>query len=75
MHNSDEQHVVTFLRRAGEEEFLVAVNLSSTPFRGSVEARGNWKEIELPVARPETEAVPFVSLHAFAARIFQKQAQ
>ncbi len=75
LHNSDEQHVVTYLRRAGSEEFLVAVNLSNTPFRGSVEAAGNWKEIVLPVSKPESEAVPFVSLNAFGARIFQKQAQ
>jgi glycosidase len=75
LHNSDEQHVVTYLRRAGGEEFLVAINLSNTPFRGSVEAAGNWKEVELPVSKPEPEAVPFLSLNAFAARIFQKQAQ
>jgi glycosidase len=75
LHNSDEQHVVTYLRRAGSEEFLIAINLSNTPFRGSVEAAGNWKEIELPVSKPEPEAVPFISLNAFEARIFQKQAQ
>jgi glycosidase len=75
LHNSNEQHVVTYLRRAGSEEFLIAVNLSNTPFRGSVEAAGNWKEITLPVSKPEPEAVPFLSLNAFEARIFQKQAQ
>ena len=73
LHNTDEQHVVTYLRRAGSEEFLIAVNLSNTPFRGSVEAAGNWKEIELPVSKRESEAVPFLSLNAFEARIFQKQ--
>ena len=75
LHNSDEQHVVTYLRRAASEEFLVAINLSNTPFRGSVEAAGNWKEIELPVSKPKPETVPFLSLNAFEARIFQKQAQ
>jgi cyclomaltodextrinase len=75
LHNSDEQHVVTYLRRASGEEFLVAINLSNTPFRGSVEASGNWKEIELPVSKSETEAVPFISLNEFEARIFEKQAQ
>ena len=75
LHNSDEQHVVTYLRRAESEQFLVAINLSNTPFRGRVEAAGNWKEIELPVSKPEPEAVPFISLNAFEARIFQKQAQ
>ena len=75
LHNSDEQHVVTYLRRAGGEEFLVAVNLSSTPFRGNVEASGNWEEIELPVSKHEVDAVPFVSLNAFEARIFERQVQ
>jgi hypothetical protein len=72
LHNAD---VVTSLRRAGSEEFLIAVNLPNTPFRGSVEAAGNWEEVELPVSKPESEAVPFLSLNAFEARIFQKQAR
>jgi glycosidase len=42
--NSDEQHVLTYLRRSGEEEFLIAINLSNTPFRGTAEALvGRWK--------------------------------
>jgi len=73
LHNSDERRVVTYLRRAGGDEFLIAVNLSNTPFRGRVEAAGNWKEIELPVSKPEPEAIPFLSLNAFGTRIFQKQ--
>jgi len=76
LHNSDEQRVVSYLRRAGNEEFLVVVNLSNTPLRGTVEAEGGgWKEMELPVAKPEAEAVPFVSLNAFGARIFQRRAR
>jgi glycosidase len=76
VHNSDEQHVVTFPRCSDSEEFLIAVNLSNTPFRGAVEAdAGNWKEIALPAAKPEPTAVPFVSLNSFGARIFQKQAR
>jgi cyclomaltodextrinase len=75
LHNSDEQHVVTYLRRGRGEEFLVAVNLSNTPFRGTVEASGNWKEIELPISKAKSEAIPFVSLNAFEARIFKRQAQ
>jgi cyclomaltodextrinase len=76
VHNSDEQHVVTFLRRSGTDQFLIAVNLSNTPFKGTVEAdAGNWKEIELPISNPEVVAIPFVSLNAFGARIFQKQSR
>ena len=37
--NSDESRVVTFVRRAGNEEVLVAINLSSRPFFGSVGRR------------------------------------
>ena len=62
VHNSDEQHVVTFLRRSDAEEFLIAVNLSNTPFRGTVEARGeNWKEIEPSglEARDECHSISF----------------
>ena len=44
LHNSDEQHVVTYLRIAGNEEFLIAVNLSNTRFRGSVEEAGTWRK-------------------------------
>jgi cyclomaltodextrinase / maltogenic alpha-amylase / neopullulanase len=74
VHNSDEQHVVTYLRRSGTEEFLIAVNLSNTPFRGTVgAAAGNWREVELPVSKPEPASVPFVALDAFGARIFEKQ--
>jgi cyclomaltodextrinase len=75
IHNSDEQHVVTYMRRTSTEEFLIAVNLSNTPFRGTVEADSvTWKEVELPGTTPEPTAVPFISLDAFGARIFEKQA-
>jgi cyclomaltodextrinase / maltogenic alpha-amylase / neopullulanase len=51
LHNSDEQHVVSFLRHSQEETVLVTVNLSNTPFRGTVEAAapGNqmWQEVAL----------------------------
>jgi len=73
LHNSDEQHVVTYLRRTAQEEFLVAVNLSNTPFRGTVEASaGAWKEVELPALKAGETGIPSLSLDAFGARIFQK---
>ena len=37
--NSDEARVVTFVRTSGNEEVLVAINLSSRPFFGSVGRR------------------------------------
>ena len=73
LHNSDEQHVVTYLRRSGMEEFLIAVNLSNTSFRGTVEAGGSWKEIELPALAQGETGIPSLSLDAFGARLFQRQ--
>jgi cyclomaltodextrinase len=72
LHNSEEQHVITFLRRASEETDLVAVNLSNTPFRGTIEAAsGNWKEVALTSSKPDDGAVPALSLDAFQTRIFR----
>ena len=48
VHNSGEDHVVSFLRRTSEETFLVTVNLSNTAFVGTVEASsGPWQEVAL----------------------------
>jgi cyclomaltodextrinase len=72
LHNSDEQHVVTFLRSSAEETDLVAVNLSATPFRGTVEAdAGPWQEVSLTKERPPANAVPALSLDAFQVRILR----
>ena len=87
IHNSDEDHVVTYLRRSAEETVLVAVNLANTPYSGSVEAGGaSWREVALdqfvhsgepgmPTAQPPTPlppvALPALSLPPFGVRIFR----
>ena len=87
IHNSDEAHVVTYLRRSPEETVLVAVNLSNVPFTGSLEAgSGSWKEIVLnefahhgeagmptadAVAQPRPADLPALSLPPFGVRIFR----
>jgi cyclomaltodextrinase / maltogenic alpha-amylase / neopullulanase len=38
LRNSDEARVVTFIRRFGDEEMIVAINFSNQPFVGLVEA-------------------------------------
>ncbi len=73
LHNSDEQHVVSYLRRSTAEDFLVVVNLSNTPFRGTVEAQGaNWKQVHLPLAQTGETGLPFVALDAFGFRVYQR---
>jgi cyclomaltodextrinase / maltogenic alpha-amylase / neopullulanase len=76
VHNSDEQHVFTYMRRSADEEFLVAVNLSNTPFRGTIKAAArSWKEIPMPSSQLQQAAIPAVSLDAFEFRIFQARRQ
>lgn len=74
LHNSGETHVVTYLRRSAEEEVMVAVNLSSAPFRGTVEAAPNvWTEAQNPVFQDTRQvAIPALSLDAFEFRIFSR---
>ena len=88
LHNSDEDHVVTYIRRSQEETVLVAVNLSNLPFAGMIEAgAGSWNEVVLnnvsrhgeagmPTAEPQAlippVALPALSLPPFGIRIFRK---
>ena len=87
IHNSDESHVVTYVRRSPEETVLVAVNLANVPFVGSIEAgAGSWQEIALTPTRRQEEAgmptaqaptaaapvgLPALSLVPFGVRIFR----
>lgn len=78
LHNSNEQHIVSFLRHTAGEDVLVAVNLSNTPFRGSLEVptSTNWKEVTLHSESgahhgPEPTALPALSLNAFQVRLFR----
>ncbi len=52
--NSDESRIVTYLRRAGAEELLVAINFSNQPFAGTLEvANGaNFSDVTPDVQPP-----------------------
>jgi cyclomaltodextrinase len=84
LRNSDEQHVVSFERRSDDDTELVTVNLSNTPFHGSVEVETplgqHWAEASLPqrandhrrsAEEPPPVALPSLSLDAFQVRIFR----
>jgi glycosidase len=79
LRNGDESRVVTYLRRAGNEEFLVAVNFSKEPFVGTVDAAGAFQEVtpdawaETPANSPRPAALPALSLDAWGYRIFRRQ--
>ena len=89
--NSDESRVVTYLRRTNNEELLVAINLSSTPFFGLVETARvtGYRDVTpdvgppLPPDAPAPEqmmkkrsvALPALSLEAWGYRMFRRQVQ
>ncbi len=76
LHTSDAQHVVSYIRHSGNEEFLIAINLSNTPFRGTVEAgSAGWKELDLPLSPAAETALPFLALESFGFRIFRREAK
>ena len=84
LHNSEEAHVVSYLRVTADEEFLVVINLSNSPFRGTVEASGTWDKVSIPLAKrvhntdqpdgpaagDSPPALPALSLDAFQVRLF-----
>jgi hypothetical protein len=70
--NSDEARVLTFMRRAGREEILVAINMTSAPFFGSVELSGSFEEITPNIER-KAAGLPSLSLDSFGFRIFRRK--
>ncbi|MGI8786480.1 MAG: alpha-amylase family glycosyl hydrolase [Pyrinomonadaceae bacterium] len=83
--NSDENRVLTFTRKSGAEEILVAINLSNQPFFGAVEASGIFTEITPNIAAPlppnddkkkekfqTNSGLPSLSLDAYGFRIFRR---
>lgn len=83
--NSDEAKVLTFTRKSGNEEILVAINMSNTPFFGAVEAGANYTEITPNIGAPlppdddkhkakaaMNNALPTLSLDSFGFRIFKR---
>lgn len=72
LRNSDESRVVTFIRKSGNEEVLVTINMTSSPFFGSVEANGNYEDIT-PNANYKLTGLPALSLEGFGFRIFRKK--
>mgnify|MGYP003393200628 FL=1 len=80
--NSDESHLLTFSRRSGNEEFIVAINMSSAPFFGSVEASGAFEDVTPQIGQPMPPddekakarvGLPALSLEGFGFRIFRRK--
>jgi cyclomaltodextrinase len=89
LHNSDESRVVSFLRRGAGEEIVVAINFSTQPFVGTIEAPNGAVFTDITPDTPEplkpdappserdtrarTSGLPAVALDAWGYRIFRRQ--
>ncbi len=84
--NSDENRVLTFVRKSSSEEILVAINLTNAPFFGSIETSGNYDEITPNIGQPlppdddkmkaktnTNVGLPSLSLDSFGFRVFRKK--
>jgi glycosidase len=84
--NSDEDRVLTFSRRSGTEELVVAINLSNRSFFGLVQTSGEFEEvtlnIRLPIKSADGSAVPAgkniaglpaLDLEAYGFRVFRRK--
>jgi len=72
LRNSDDARIVTFLRRGGGEEFLVAVNFSNQPFLGLVDAGPGFTEVTPGVENARPPALPSLALDAWGFRIWRR---
>jgi alpha-glucosidase len=73
LRNSDEVRIVTFIRRGGEEEFLVAINFSNQPFFGQVDAAPGFAEVTRGIEKPGASTPPSLVLDAWGFRIFERR--
>jgi glycosidase len=88
LHNSEDERVVSFLRRSADEEMLVVINLSSAALMATVEVESasGFREVgpevaaplppDAPVsvqaARKRNVALPVVSMDAWGYRLFRR---
>jgi glycosidase len=75
LRNSDEQGVVSFLRRDRNEEVLVTINVSNRPFSGFVEVTNgsSFQNLTLDsVSAEHISALPALTLDALGVRIFSR---
>jgi len=72
LHNADEDRVLTYTRSDGAETFLVAVNLSSRPFTGTVDATGSYSDVTPPPFKQSAVSIPSLALDAWGWKILRK---
>jgi len=66
--------VLSYLRGSGKEELLVVINLSNTPFHGTVDTYSDeWQDVKGPLSHDSQVAIPSASVDALGFSIFEKR--
>ena len=74
--NSDPARLLSYMRKAEGEEFLVLINTTNRPLYGTVSlAAGNWTDVTPGIAGGQhtTPAIPIVTLEAWGYRVYQRR--
>ncbi|MDH3528752.1 MAG: alpha-amylase family glycosyl hydrolase [Acidobacteriota bacterium] len=75
--NSEPERVLSFSRRHETEELVAVINMSSSPFRGSIEISGRFEDVTPSYTNGNSgrnAALPFVKLNAWEFRVFRRTA-
>lgn len=72
LRNSDVNRVLTYVRRHGGEQFLVAINVSNQPFTGVVAAPAGEYEDVTPGFPKKSITLPALALNGWEFRILRK---
>lgn len=70
--NSDESRILTFLRKGGKEELLVAINLSNRPSSGAVELKTPKNFANITPFNNDASKLPELELKPWEFQIFAK---
>jgi len=75
--NSDEQRIVSFVRRDRNEELLVAINTTNRPFSGTIEVANasSFKDVTPDSISKEHVALRALTLDSWGIRIFRRVVQ
>lgn len=78
LHNSDESHLVTFLRADDKDELLVVINFADHPLTGRVDIENADRFVPVDISgvpRRENSALPAIQLNQYEWHIYHRSAK
>jgi glycosidase len=72
LRNGDNDRILTYARRAGNEEFIVAINTSNRPYTGVADVAGEFEDVTPGSGVNPKATLPVLSLEAWGYRIYKR---